>query len=192
VSPALKENRYTVIKSMPILRLALRPAAFLSRCWRKHGRGETGAELLEFAICANVFFLFCFGFLQLCLVLFSLHCVGEASRQTARWASVRGTASSVTSGGATSCLNPNISTCPAADADVLAFAQKQPGMGAGSTGVTVNWCNSDGVTGCVDDNSNAKPGNVIKVTVTYTYASVPFVRSSGLTLTSTASKVIWQ
>ena len=156
--------------------------------WKKHGRSESGSETFEFALCANIFFLFCFGFLELCLVLFSLHCVGEASRQTARWASVRGTSSN----SATGCLNPNISTCPATVNDIQSYAQAQPGLAAGNTQVTVNWCNADGTTGCTNDPSNAQPGHIVKVTVTYTYASVPFFRTNGLTLTSTAAKVIWQ
>jgi Flp pilus assembly protein TadG len=164
----------------------------LAGWWTKSGwAGECGSEILEFAFCANLYMLFCVGFLELCLALFSLHCVGEASRQAARWASVRGTASSVTSGGNTTCVNPNISTCPAAASDVQTYAQSQPGM-ASSTAVTVNWCNSDGTTGCTTDSSNAQPGHIVKVKVTYTFAKIPYIRSGGLTLTSTAEKVIWQ
>jgi Flp pilus assembly protein TadG len=165
----------------------------LAGWWRKHGqRGESGSEILEFALCANLFFAFCFGFLQLCVALFSLHCVGEASRQAARWASVRGTSSSSTSNGVTSCVNPNISTCPAAASDITTFAQSQQGLASGNTSVTVNWCNADGTSGCTTSESNAQPGHIVKVTVTYTFAKIPYLSSAAITLTSTAEKVIWQ
>jgi Flp pilus assembly protein TadG len=169
------------------------PGKKLAGLWKKHGRrGECGSELLEFAICANVFFLFCFGFLELCVALFSLHSVSEASRQSARWASVRGTASSVTSNGTTSCGNPNISTCPATATDIQTFAQSQPGMASSNTQVTVNWCNGDGTTGCTTSETNAIPGHIVKVTVTYTFARIPYVSSGAITLSNTAEKVIWQ
>jgi hypothetical protein len=163
----------------------------LAGWWKKTGwAGECGSEILEFGVCSMLYMVFCIGFLELCLALFSLHCVGEASRQAARWASVRGTASSFTSGSVTSCVNPNISSCPAAASDVTTYAQGQPGMTGAN--VTVNWCGSDGVTGCSTSASNALPGNIVKVTVTYTFARIPLIRSGGLTLTSTAEKVIWQ
>lgn len=170
---------------------ALGAGRTLSGWWKKKGwADESGSEILEFGICALLYFMFCIGFLELCLALFSLHCVGEASRQAARWASVRGTASSVTSGTSTSCVNPNISTCPAAASDVATYAQGQPGMTGAS--VTVNWCNSDGLTGCTTSASNALPGNIVKVTVSYRFAKLPFFRNAGLTLNSSAEKVIWQ
>ena len=165
----------------------------LARWCRKHGlAGECGAELVEFAFTAMLYLVFCIGFLELCMVLFYLHCIGEASRQTARWASVRGTASSVSSGTATTCVNPNISTCPAAVSDVQAYGQSQPGMNATNTVVAVNWCNSDGTTGCTNDPSNAQPGHIVKVTVTYKFARVPFVSGGAFNFTSSAEKVIWQ
>jgi hypothetical protein len=136
--------------------------------------------------------IFCFAFLELCVVLFTLHCVGDASRQAARWASVRGTASSTTSGTATTCSNPNISTCPAAASDIQTYAQKLPGMSSGNTTVTVNWCGSATMDNCSTDPSNALPGNIVKVTVSYKFAQVPFISKAALTLNSTAEKVIWQ
>ena len=189
---AVKMNQ-TPVRIPPFVKhlRARRAASTIARRCKKSGwRQDCGSEILEFALCANLYLLFCVGFLELCLALFSLHCVGETSRQAARWASVRGTASSVTSGGATSCVNPNISTCPAAASDVTTYARSQPSMKGAN--VTVNWCNSDGATGCTTDASNALPGNIVKVTVTYTFAKIPFIRSGGLTLTSTAEKVIWQ
>jgi Flp pilus assembly protein TadG len=164
----------------------------LANLWRKHLRNETGAEIIEFYLCTTLYLVFCFGFLELCVVLFTVHCIGDASRQSARWASVRGTASSTTSGSTTSCVNPNISTCPAAATDIQTYAQKMPGMSSRNTTVTVNWCGSDGVSNCSTSASNALPGNIVKVTVTYRFAQVPFFSKAAITLNSTAEKVIWQ
>lgn len=176
--------------SFTILSGAIGAARSLS-AWCEKGRsGETGSELLEFALCANVFFAFIFGFMEVCVVLLMMNSVTESARQAARWASVRGANSSVTVNGTTSCGNPNITTCPAQGSDVQTFAKGLPGMSAAT--VTVNWCNSDGTTGCTTSPSNAKPGNIVKVKVSYKFASVPWVSKTALTFSSTAEKVVWQ
>jgi hypothetical protein len=127
------------------------------------------------------------------MALFMANSCAEAARQTARWASVRGTASSVTSNGTTSCVNPNITTCPAQTSDIQSFARSQPGMSTSATitPVTVNWCSADG-TSCGTSQSNATPGHIVKVKVTYTFASLPFFSSASFSVSSTAEKVIWQ
>lgn len=169
-------------------------AARLLTAWcSKNGRrGESGSEVLEFALCANVFFAFVFGFMELCVVLFMMNSVAETARQAARWASVRGTNSSVTVNGTTSCGNPNITKCPAQASDIQTYADGLPGMSSANTTVTVNWCNSDGTSGCSTSESNAKPGNIVKVKVSYKFASVPFVSKTAITFSSTAEKVVWQ
>ena len=189
----MEESVQAVAKRMSTTKLSGASGAsrFLAAWWSKNGRrGETGSEVLEFALCANVFFAFLFGFMELCVVLFMMNSVAESARQAARWASVRGTTSSVTSNGTTSCGNPNISTCPAQGTDIQTFAKGLPGMSTAT--VTVNWCNSDGTTGCTTSQSNAKPGNIVKVKVSYNFASVPFVSTAAIKFSSTAEKVIWQ
>ena len=123
------------------------------------------------------------------MVLFMANSVAEASRQAARWASVRGTTSSSTSNGVTKCSNPNITTCPAQTSDIQTYTQKLTGMSAAT--VSVNWCKPDGVT-CSTSQSSATPGNIVKVKVTYKFTSVPFVSKAAITLNSTAEKIIWQ
>ena len=186
-----KENVRTLNQKNTSTTPSHRLAGLLARLWRKHGRrGETGAEVVEFALSASVFFLFCFGFMELCLVLFTLNSVSEAARDAARWASVRGTSSSETVNGATNCVNPNITGCPATENDIQTYVQSLPGTTSAT--VTANWCDSDGASNCSASESNAIPGHIIKVTVSYSFASVPFFRSASLTLNSTAEKVVWQ
>lgn len=153
-------------------------------------RSEEGAELVEFALASSVLFIFIFGLMQLCIVFFMYNTTAEVARETSRWASVRGTTSSVTSNGVTSCANPNISGCPASTSSIQSFAQSF----VGGPGLTVQswWCNSDGQTNCVTSQSNALPGNIVKVKVSYSFATVPFVSRSALTVSSTSEVVIWQ
>ncbi|MFZ0744668.1 MAG: TadE/TadG family type IV pilus assembly protein [Terracidiphilus sp.] len=158
----------------------------------KYLRGEDGQELVEFALAASVLFTFIFGLMELCIVLFTFNSVGEAAREASRWASVRGTTSSVTSGGTTSCANPNITACPAQATDIQNYAEKLPGISASNVTVSVSWCNSDGVTNCTTSEANATPGNVVKVNVSYVFASVPFVTNKTLSVSSTSENVIWQ
>jgi Flp pilus assembly protein TadG len=151
---------------------------------------EEGAELVEFALASTVFFMFVFGFMELCTALFMYTSVAEAAREASRWASVRGASSSVTSNGVTSCANPYITQCPATATQVQNYTKTFVG-GPGMT-AQVWWCNSDGQTNCVQDNSNALKGNIVKVKVFYNFATLPFVAKSGLTVASTSEMVIWQ
>lgn len=141
---------------------------------------ERGAQLVEFAISSTVFFMFIFGLMELCFLLFMFNTAAESARETTRWASVRGTV----------CSNPHISSCPATLADVQDFAKTLPG--AGKMTVQAWWCNKDGVTNCIQSPSNAQQGNIVKVKVSYTFASVPYVSSGALSVSSTSSAVIWQ
>jgi Flp pilus assembly protein TadG len=154
-------------------------------------RAEDGAELVEFALSSLVLYILTFGFMQLCLVFFMFNTTAEVARETSRWASVRGTASSVTVNGVTSCANPNITECPATITQIQNFAMSSL-AGSGGMNVQVWWCNADGQTNCVQTQGNATPGHVVKVNVSYTFANVPFVRNAPLAVSSTSEMVIWQ
>ncbi|HEY2860614.1 MAG TPA: TadE/TadG family type IV pilus assembly protein [Terracidiphilus sp.] len=181
-------------RPLTMLRGRFRAPKGVTQWWAKTPlRSESGSELLEFGICSTLFFTLVFGFLEICMALFMANSVAEASRQAARWASVRGTTSGVTVSGTTSCINPNMTVCPAQSGDIQTFAQSQPGMSSSSsvTTVTVNWCNADG-SSCSSSQSNATPGHVVKVKVSYKFAKLPFVSNTAITLSSTAEKIIWQ
>lgn len=159
---------------------------------RRHSSlaAEEGAQLVEFAIASLVLSAFLFGFMELCMVFFVFTTAAESAREASRWASVRGTASSVTVNGVTSCNNPNISGCPATSAQIQSVGRTLPG--AGDMSIQVWWCNSDGQTNCVQNSSNALPGNIVKVKATHTFVSIPFVRNVPLSVSSTSEMVIWQ
>jgi Flp pilus assembly protein TadG len=190
----LEKRGETVTKQTPSMKRprTFGPGQFLAGWWRKSRcRDESGAEMFEFAICAMVFFTFLFGFMELCMALFMMNSVADASRQAARWASVRGATSSVTANGVTSCANPNITTCPAQVSDIQNYAEGFPGMSSTNTTVTVNWCNDAGAA-CSTSEANATKGNIVKVQVSYKFASIPFISKAAINLQSTAEKVIWQ
>lgn len=146
-------------------------------------RREEGTALVEFTFSALFFFAFLLGVMQVCFVVFEYNTAAEAARETARWASVRGSACSaagvVTDG-----------TCPATLAMATTHVQSMPG--AAQMTVTLQWCKPDG-TSCAAATANA-PGNLAQVTVSYSATSswVPWVPGfKTLTLRSTAESVIW-
>jgi Flp pilus assembly protein TadG len=155
-------------------------------------RNTDGLETLEFAFASILVIVFILGIMEMCILLFVYSSAAEAAREASRWASVRGTNSSITTNGVTSCANPNITSCPAGISDIQNFAKRVPGITGSNATVSVSWCDSDGVTHCITDPSNAKPGNIVKVQVSYTFASVPFISKTALTVSSTAETVIWQ
>jgi Flp pilus assembly protein TadG len=145
--------------------------------------GEEGAELVEFAASAIILCGFFLGVMGLSLVFFMYNTAAEAARETTRWASVRGT----------DCSNPNINdgSCPsvgggATTAQVQAYGRSLPGA-SGMT-VTVQWCNNSG-SSCGTTNRGA--GSTVKVTESFTFASIPFVSRGNLTVSSTSQSVIW-
>jgi len=149
--------------------------------------GEEGSEIVEFALSAVLLFAFLFGVTAFCVMLFMRSTAAEAARETSRWASVRGT----------DCNNPQITdgTCPASLAQVAAYGQSLPGA-AGMT-VTVQYFTPAGASA---GTTNQGEGGAVKVTVAYTFASVPlmpksnalsFSKTSAITLSSTSQSVIW-
>jgi Flp pilus assembly protein TadG len=141
-------------------------------------RGEEGAELVEFALSAWLLFVFIFGLVELCLVIFSYNTAAEAARNTARWLSVQG--ASAISGSLTSTAITN-------------HVQALPG--AASMTPTVQWCQVSGSTATCSATAsatNAAAGDLVQVQVQYQFANVPFISKGVLTATSTSQMVIWQ
>ncbi len=162
------------------------PGAFtaLARRMKAGVRDEDGQEVVEFAIVSILLCLFIFGVMEMCLVFFFQDSVAEAAREASRWASVRG----VNSATAGVCNNPNITTCPATAAEIQSYAQGLTGLSGAS--VSVSWCTPTGT--CSTSESNATPGNIVEVTVSDQFASIPLVPQLALNLSSTSEMVIWE
>lgn len=140
-------------------------------------RGEEGSELVEFALCSSLLFLFIFGLVELCLVLFALNTANEAARNTARWLSVRGA----------QYLSGTV-----APGDITTHVQSIPG--AAQMTPTVNWCSVSGsaqTCSNIASAANTAAGSLVQVQVQYQYPNVPFLAPGGLAATSTAQMVIW-
>ena len=134
---------------------------------RAHARGDEGATLVEFALVAIVFFTIVFGIMEFGRMIFDYNIVAQASREGARYASVRG----ATSGHAAT-----------ADAVKTYVVNKSVGL-LTTSNVTVTWPDG-GAT------PNASGKNV-QVTTTYNFNPiVTLVPSATWPLSSTTKMVI--
>ena len=158
---------------------------------------EHGAELVEFALAASLLALVLFGVFQWMFAMYAYHFTNFAAQQGARFAMVRGYTWSKDS--ATSCSTsapPNfIMTygCTASSADIQNYVQTLATVGLNSNNVTVNTTNWPGTTPdgatCATVNSQ---GCLVKVTVSYTYSFIPFLKVTALPISATSESVILQ
>lgn len=166
---------------------------------------QKGASTLEFAfVITLILFPLIFGIIDFSRAMYAYHWVSNASREGARWASVRGTNCTVLTGG-----------CPAAASDVAIYVRstKAPGMysvacnggsnNPGCIAVTTTWVNTNtgGLSGpdCTNggaDPVNQTPGCIVKVQVNYIYPfSLPFLgpeTGQTLNLQATSQLVVSQ
>jgi len=116
---------------------------------RVQRKREAGNAMLEGALVMTIFLMIMFGIIDFSRAVFAYNSVEFASREGARWASVRGTQSGQ----------------EATAEQVRAFVFTQlVGMNANDTTVAVNW------------NNGKTPGSFVTVTVNHTFQPVaPFV-----------------
>ena len=163
-----------------------------SGLWRR-SVSESGTTLIEFTISVPVLFMLLLGFCQMCLAIYSNFCVGEAARDTARWASVRGS---------NSCADaPQMSDCDATADEIKSYAKNlgYPGIDASKMSVSTTWLlasSSTPVTWSTCSGSQSicdAPGNAVQVVVSYPFPfQIPFSGSSTFNFTSIAQMVIVQ
>jgi Flp pilus assembly protein TadG len=110
-------------------------------------RGERGAALVEFAAVSIVFFTFVFGVTEFGRMIYDYNLIATATRDGARWACVRGTASGHT----------------ATVAEIRTYVVGRALNRIFPENVTVTW--PDSPTGV------AKPGNRVVVTTTHNFRS---------------------
>lgn len=145
--------------------------------------GEGGASLVETALaCTAILGLF-FGVMQMSLALYSYHFTSDAAREGTRYAMVRGC--SVIS-----------SSCPASAkaSDVQTYVRGLgfPGIVSANITVTTTWPTT-GATCTPSSLPCNNPGNLVHVTVKYTFPlSIPFMKSTTLTMASTSQMAISQ
>jgi Flp pilus assembly protein TadG len=140
-------------------------------------RGEEGATLVEFALSSIVLFMTLFGIIGVSGALYTYNFVTDAAHEATRYAIVRGSACTFSA------------NCPVTSAQLQTYVRSlsYPGIVPADLTAVATWSGAN-------TPSNA-PGNMVSVTVTYTYPlNIPFWPHSGeiLHLTSTSQMAISQ
>ena len=130
-----------------------------------------GSTLVEFAVVLTVTFMFLFGIMDFARALYAYHFVGNAAREGARYAIVRGAT-----------CNSWATACPAAASDIQAYVKNVPlGINPSAVAVTTTW------------SPNNNPGSAVQVKVQYTFHFIlPFLPASAMVMTSSSQMVISQ
>jgi Flp pilus assembly protein TadG len=165
-------------------------------------REESGVELVEFAMTGLVLTIVLFAVFEFAFALFAYHFVSYAAQEGTRFAMVRGNtwSENIASDCSTS-APPNFTmpySCTASATDIQNYVQSLANGGISPSGVTINTTSSyvwpgqtpDGTTtGCTTANSQ---GCLVKVTVSYSFKFLPFMKLSALPITATSETVILQ
>ncbi len=163
-------------------------------------REESGVELVEFAVTASLLVLLLFGIFEFAFGMYAYHFTTYAAQEGSRFAMVRGSTWSTNI--ATQCSTsppPNFTMpygCTATTTDIQNYVQSLAPGGIKPGSVTINTTNSyvwpgktpDGVA-CAQPNIQ---GCLVKVTVSYGFNFLAFLKISALPLAATSEKVILQ
>jgi Flp pilus assembly protein TadG len=150
---------------------------------------QRGSSLVEQALVLTFLLAVMFGIIDFGRALYTYHFVSEAAREATRWASVRGSTTTLPGGQATNGPGGN----------VQAFVANVSGMGLDSTKITAttNWpIRAYSNPSCVGAGNNKKnPGCIVQVQVDYAFQfTMPFLPPSTTTfnMSSTSEMVITQ
>ena len=170
---------------------------------------ESGSAIVEMAISSTLIMTVFIAIFQTTMACYTYNSVCEASRESARWAAVRGSTCHTNT--------PNLDTC-STGGGASSSASATDIQNHAKTVAAINWsaCTTQSpcvttsyMTGtttydsthqqttttwaaCSSGTCNA-PGNLVVVTINYPYTfNVPFVKSFALTLTSTSQMVVAQ
>lgn len=139
---------------------------------------------MEFAFLLPLLFALVFGVIDFGRALYAYHFVSNAAREATRWASVRGNTCQGLTG------------CDASDSDIISYVASIAPMGIDSSSSRL----SAATTWVAPPNNLAicttfpkSPGCAVKVQVSYVFKFVlPFLPTSGYTMTSTSQMIISQ
>jgi Flp pilus assembly protein TadG len=144
---------------------------------------EDGAELVEFALAATIFFTLIFGIIEFCLVIYAGNCVAIAAQQGTRYAMVRG------SDWTSSCASVSSYGCKATKLDVQNYelGLAHPGLNLTASNITVTWLTT---TAAGSTCTQYSQGCQVEVKVSYPFQlNIPFF-STSITLSSTSIETI--
>ena len=159
--------------------------------WRLFRRDESGAELVEFALCSVVLLTVLFGVVDVSRMLYLDHYVGQAARIGSRYAMVRGS-----TWAGTACASASSYQCMASSANVQNYILHTSPAGMPSTplSATTTWPGTSASGGVCDTSSGSNsPGCIVTVKVQYGFTFlVPFIPHTASVVTSTSSITIAQ
>ena len=146
-------------------------------------RGENGATVIETALASVALLTLFFGVMEMSIALYTYHFVSNAARLASRYAMVRGSQCS----GFTS-------ACPASNADIQTYIRGLdfPAIVPANLTVATTWPTTG--SACTPSATPCNnPGNLVHIKVTYSLPlSIPFMKSSTLSLSSSSQMVISQ
>lgn len=154
-------------------------------------REVDGSQLVEFALCIPILLTVFFGVVYFSYVIFAAHFVTNAANDGARYAIVRGSGWN-----GSACASTSTVDCTATGTDVSSFvASTLPaGLNSAKLSVSTTWPGTTAGGGrCDAQNGNNSPNCVVIVQTKYVVSfPLPFVSSSGLTVSSSAAMTIAQ
>ncbi len=166
-------------------------------------RDERGSTLVEFAMTALLLILLVSGVLQWILAMYAYHFTSYAAEEGARFAAVRGYTWSKSKTTSCSTSAPPSFTmpyeCTASAADIQNYVESLATGGINASNVTIDETSSyvwpgetpdNTTTGCTT-NTNSQ-GCLVKVTVSYSFSLLPFMKNPSLSFSATSENVILQ
>lgn len=152
---------------------------------------EQGSALVECALSSLILLSVLFGIIAISLAAYSGLFVSDAARQGTRYAIVRGSTCST--------YSANLSNCNVTSSQIQTYLRGLafPGIDSSNLTAATSWyapsSSSDPTWTLCSSGTCNLPGNMVKVTVTYTFPlSIPNIPSSSLTLKSSSRMVIAQ
>lgn len=170
----------------------------------RFAREERGSELVEFAITAWLLVLLLFGVYQWGYALYAYHFATYAAEQGSRYAEVHGhTWSEYETENCSTSAPPSFTLkygCTASAADIQNYVQSLATGAIKQSNVTINetstylWPGTtpDCSSGCSTCTTTNSQGCLVKVTVSYTFNFLPFLKFTALTMSATSENVILQ
>ena len=166
-------------------------------------REESGAQLVEFSMTALLLIILLLGVFDWMFGMYAYHFTTYAAQEGSRFAEVRGhTWSKNTTTSCSTSAPPNFTlpyNCTASSSDIQNYVQSLTTPGINPTNVTINTSSSYVWPGKTPGGS-ATPcstyanssGCLVKVTVSYTFNFLPFLKVSAMPIGATSEKVILQ
>lgn len=163
-------------------------------------REEDGVEVVEFAVVGPLVVLLLFGVLQWTFAIYAYHFTTYAAQRGTRFAMVRGYTWSKDLATNCSTAAPPAFTmpyaCTASSADIQNYVQSLATAGINPANVTINTTNSYVWPGTTPDGASCAQANsqgcLVRVTVSYTFKFLPFLKIATLPIGATSETVILQ